>query len=186
MRETEPIRSNLAPREYPINAIEASNLLTQRQTEVMKLLAHGLSHKDVAEALNLQTGIVMNDSTALHRKFGTGTKVELVLKALEIGMVDTTELVRPEFDPSVFSRLTPRERKITELITEGLTNKEIAYQLGISEQAVKNCLVIIFDKTNLQGRVNLTVGFLEARRIAEEQNGEDEQSAREIQIFPSS
>jgi FixJ family two-component response regulator len=36
-----------------------------------------------------------------------------------------------------YSSLTPREREVMGLVVEGLLNKQIAYELGISEVTVK-------------------------------------------------
>lgn len=48
--------------------------------------------------------------------------------------------------------LTRREQSIVELIEKGLSNKEIAVQLGIEVSTVKNHVHNILDKLNLQDR----------------------------------
>jgi DNA-binding NarL/FixJ family response regulator len=49
--------------------------------------------------------------------------------------------------------LTGRERQVLELLAGGLANKEIAFQLKISENSVKNHLRNILEKLHLQNRV---------------------------------
>lgn len=49
--------------------------------------------------------------------------------------------------------LTGRERQVLELLAGGLANKEIAFQLKISENTVKNHLRNILEKLHLQNRV---------------------------------
>jgi DNA-binding NarL/FixJ family response regulator len=50
------------------------------------------------------------------------------------------------------SPLTPREEQILQLIAEGLTNKEIAQQLYLQPQTVKNYVHLILQKLNLRSR----------------------------------
>lgn len=52
--------------------------------------------------------------------------------------------------------LTTREREILNWVAAGMTNKEIATQLGISDQTVKNHLKNILQKLHLENRVQLT------------------------------
>lgn len=53
--------------------------------------------------------------------------------------------------------LTPREREILNSITAGLSNREIAESLGLSEQTVKHHLSNIFDKTGTSTRLELAL-----------------------------
>jgi DNA-binding NarL/FixJ family response regulator len=54
---------------------------------------------------------------------------------------------------STVQALTARERQVLELLAGGLANKEIAFQLKISENTVKNHLRNILEKLHLQNRV---------------------------------
>jgi DNA-binding NarL/FixJ family response regulator len=56
---------------------------------------------------------------------------------------------------SAARRLTLREREITELIRQGLKNREIAERMGITAGTVKVHLMHVFEKTGLRGRVQL-------------------------------
>lgn len=51
--------------------------------------------------------------------------------------------------------LTPREKEILLLITEGITNKQIAEQLFIAENTVKNHIKNLLEKLGLENRVQL-------------------------------
>lgn len=57
------------------------------------------------------------------------------------------------------ANLTERETEIAGLIGKGLTNLEIAEQLGISERTVKAHLSSIYRKTNVQGRLQLALSL---------------------------
>src|SRR6201987_3538243 len=50
-------------------------------------------------------------------------------------------------------RLSPKELAIINCITQGKRNKEIAYQLGTSEQVIKNYLRKIYDKLGVSDRL---------------------------------
>ncbi len=62
--------------------------------------------------------------------------------------------------------LTPRERSVLKAVFEGLTNKEIAGNMQISESSVKAVLQQLFDKTGVRTRSQLV-------RIAIEQHAGD-------------
>jgi two-component system, NarL family, nitrate/nitrite response regulator NarL len=49
--------------------------------------------------------------------------------------------------------LTPREQEVLRCLSEGLSNREIAERLGISQHTVKNYLFHIFDKLGVSSRV---------------------------------
>lgn len=54
-------------------------------------------------------------------------------------------------------KLTPREVEVLKLIAEGLSNKEIAGRLSISEKTVKNHINNIFSKLHLYDRTQATL-----------------------------
>jgi len=53
--------------------------------------------------------------------------------------------------------LTPKELSIIALLTEVMTNKEIAKDAGTTENMVKNYLRVIFDKTGMFSRLELAL-----------------------------
>jgi DNA-binding NarL/FixJ family response regulator len=53
------------------------------------------------------------------------------------------------------SLLSEREQQVLRLVSEGLTNKEIAKTLNLSEHTVKNYLFRMFDKLGVSTRVEL-------------------------------
>ncbi len=58
--------------------------------------------------------------------------------------------------------ITQREQEICTLMVEGLTNKQIAQKLYISEGTVKNYISNIYDKTGIHDRVKLIVALKES------------------------
>ena len=59
--------------------------------------------------------------------------------------------------------LTARELQIAEAVAQGRGNREIAGQLGITEQTVKNHLTSIFEKVGVASRLQLALVFLQER-----------------------
>lgn len=59
-----------------------------------------------------------------------------------------------------FVPLSPREAEILEYVTKGLSNKEIAQKLGISQQTVKNHMTSILNKLNVHDRTQAAVTAL--------------------------
>jgi DNA-binding NarL/FixJ family response regulator len=53
--------------------------------------------------------------------------------------------------------LTKRERQVAKAVADGLSNREIAARLSISERTVKARLTSVFQKLNVRDRVQLAL-----------------------------
>jgi DNA-binding NarL/FixJ family response regulator len=53
--------------------------------------------------------------------------------------------------------LTPREQQVVALVAEGLSNRDIARELDLSEHTIKKYLFRIFDKLGISSRVELVL-----------------------------
>jgi DNA-binding NarL/FixJ family response regulator len=62
-----------------------------------------------------------------------------------------------EEDDQFFAPLSPREMEILELVIQGMSNREIAYHLGISHQTVKNHMTSILSKLGVADRTQAAV-----------------------------
>lgn len=60
--------------------------------------------------------------------------------------------------------LTPREHEIAEVVAQGQSNLEVAYNLNISERTVKAHLSSIYAKTGTGNRLNLALLFNQANK----------------------
>jgi two-component system, NarL family, nitrate/nitrite response regulator NarL len=60
-------------------------------------------------------------------------------------------------------QLSRRQLRIAELVALGFKSREIANQLGITHQVVRNYLSKIYDKVGVHNRVELALWY-EARR----------------------
>lgn len=76
----------------------------------------------------------------------------------QMGLV--VEALASSHGPSAFNaqgveQLSRREMEVVTSVAQGLTNREIAKQLGLSEHTVKNYLFRIYDKVGVSSRVEL-------------------------------
>lgn len=72
-------------------------------------------------------------------------------------------------DPA-FGSLSPRERNILSLMTEGLSNAEIGARLATSEKTVRNQVSNLFDKLGVWSRAQAIV-FARDRGFRSDQPG---------------
>lgn len=63
-----------------------------------------------------------------------------------------------------FQLLSHQERRVVAFLAEGMTNKEIGDQLGLTEKTVKNYLATIFGKLNIARRAQAAALYVEAGR----------------------
>jgi two-component system, NarL family, nitrate/nitrite response regulator NarL len=79
-----------------------------------------------------------------------------------------TSLTNPRSQP----RLSQKELSIITCITQGKRNKEIAYQLGTTEQVIKNYLRKIYDKLGVSDRLELALYCLH-HQLHQRSNGNE-------------
>jgi DNA-binding NarL/FixJ family response regulator len=73
---------------------------------------------------------------------------------------------RASADPAAaLSQLTMRQLEIVRLLSQGLTNKEIARSLGIAEQTVANHLKTTFDKLGVHSRAGAAWVYLHGQPL---------------------
>ncbi len=82
-------------------------------------------------------------------------------------------LVTPEVNENdmvgarVRDRLTPKELRIVALVVQGYKNKDIATELGTTEQVIKNYLRNVYDKIGVSDRLELALFTIHHRILAE-------------------
>jgi two-component system response regulator DevR len=64
---------------------------------------------------------------------------------------------------SIFTLLSPQEKRVLDLVVQGRTNKEIAEKLGLSENTVKNYLANVFEKMHVRRRSQAAALYLQAQ-----------------------
>jgi len=93
--------------------------------------------------------------SAIRLVYGGNTVMQDVVLGKLIEGLGTTK--RSTIDKSLFSE---RELGVMELIAKGLSNREIAKQLFISEGTAKNYITSILNKTDLEHRTQVAIYYL--------------------------
>lgn len=67
---------------------ESEELLSERQTEILQMIADGLSTKQVARELGITQKTVHNHLNAIYRRLDTQSLTHAVLSAVRLGIID--------------------------------------------------------------------------------------------------
>ena len=153
-----------------MDGIEATKEIVSRNLGKVLILTTFDDDDLVRQALAAGAkGYLIKNHTPEHLKqmiksvyFGTGVMEENILESLTGQAAEKTEGSSAEgFDESVYSA---RELEIIKAVAEGLSNKEIAEKLFISEGTVKNYITTILSKEGLSHRTALAVYYLTGRK----------------------
>lgn len=136
------------------------------------------SIRSVDPSINAVILTSYDDDEALFAAIMAGASGYILKQILGVDLVDVVRKVadgQSLLDPSVTQRvlerirsggrsepdelqaLTPQERRILELITEGMTNRQIGEQLFLAEKTVKNYVTSILSKLGMQRRTQAAV-----------------------------
>ncbi len=69
------------------SSLEQPDPLTERETEILRLMAGGYSNKEIADALSVAEGTVKNHVSNVLSKMGVRDRTRAVLKAFEAGVL---------------------------------------------------------------------------------------------------
>jgi LuxR family maltose regulon positive regulatory protein len=67
---------------------------------------------------------------------------------------------RPRPRPTAGAGISLREHQVLDLLSQGLSNKEIGHQLDVSQFTVKNHLARIFAKLRVRSRTAAVMAYL--------------------------
>ena len=154
-----------------MDGIEATKYIVENDLGKVLILTTFDDNDLVKQALqNGAKGYLIKNHTPDHLKQmiksvynGTGVMEESILESLatsepSVGAAGTSA---EGFDASDYSE---RELDIVKAVAEGLSNKEIAAKLFISEGTVKNYITNILSKENLSHRTALAVYYLTGKK----------------------
>ncbi|MBS0583425.1 MAG: response regulator transcription factor [Proteobacteria bacterium] len=84
---TQRLLSGLERMQNDFVSLERPDPLTDRETEILRLMAGGYSNKEIANSLTVAEGTVKNHVSNILSKLGVRDRTRAVLKAFEIGIV---------------------------------------------------------------------------------------------------
>lgn len=95
---------------------------------------------------------------AIEALYAPANRQQLMEQADAVGMDQVTNAADVRTQPRERPRtLTKREQEIVQLVGQGLSNKDIAYALSISDSMVRHHMTNIFDKVGVSNRQKLMV-----------------------------
>jgi DNA-binding NarL/FixJ family response regulator len=84
---TQRLMAGVARMQNSFTSLEQPDPLTERETEILRLLSGGYSNKEIANSLKVAEGTVKNHVSNILSKLGVRDRTRAVLKALEMGIV---------------------------------------------------------------------------------------------------
>ena len=94
---------------------------------------------------------------------------------LEAYRAQAAQLMSPKQKP----RLSEKEFNIISLVTQGMRNKEIAVEVGTTEQVIKNYLRKIYDKLGVADRLELALYCIHHQLLKNRPEAKPETAAKE-------
>lgn len=124
--------------------------LSERELEVAALAAEGFTNRHIAQSLFLSERTVQVHLGRAMRALGVAHRSALP------AALGGWESLSDEEQPA----LTPRQREVSELIHQGLTNAEIAARMHVSVKTVEKHVASIFERWSVTSRTAIS------RRVA--------------------
>lgn len=137
-----------------VDGIQATRLIKKQYPKVRIMMLTTFQDKQCiqmalqagAESYLLKTDKIADIAQKLRILYaGTAVLDSEVLKSLTTPAITAVE------------KLTPREQDVLNLVSQGLTNKEIGKQLFLSEGTVRNIVSVIMDKLGAKNRTQLSL-----------------------------
>ena len=120
--------------------------LTPSELAVARLVASGVTNREAAERLFLSPHTVSTHLRHAFTKLGIRSRVQLVrLVAEHEGAAELP-----------WDELTPAQRRVAELVAEGLSNQEVAERLVVSSHTVATHLRHAYVKLGVRTRTELS------------------------------
>jgi len=127
--------------------------------QIVDLLLQGCDNPEIAKQLNMPERTVKARFNRMFLRFGITSGI----KRVKLATVLYRRQLRLRSKKSEQAPPADRERRIIELVAQGLQNRDVADEIGTTEDVVKNSLRAVYDKLGLWNRVELALWY-QARR----------------------
>jgi two-component system response regulator DegU len=148
-----------------MNGIEALRIIKSQGDKIkVIMLTVENDRKTISEAINIGAdGYMLKDSagTEIVNAIRTVHKSEKYIDKSLVSIFFSDMKINNKKASNVLDKLSKREIEVLIKISKGLSNKEIAEQLYLSEKTIKNYATNIFRKINVEDRVNATIIAIE-------------------------
>ncbi|MBI3722292.1 MAG: helix-turn-helix transcriptional regulator, partial [Fimbriimonas ginsengisoli] len=140
-----------------LDSEDIERLKPLREEATFQILILGESAEAV-DKMNLPYDKVMPTST---------TRQKLYRLVRDLGSRDARHRYMVRERPPIYGMvtvLTPREHEISLKVAEGLSNRDIAQDLGLAEQTVKNLVSVVMRKMGCKNRVQVALRLAKAKQ----------------------
>jgi DNA-binding NarL/FixJ family response regulator len=142
-----------------VNGIEATRRIV-RESPHIRILIITMFEDDASVFTAMRAGArgyVLKDAEKAEmlraiRAVGSGEAI--FSPAIAVRLIDFFAAPKPDAVPDAFPDLTEREREILDLIAQGKSNADIANQLVLSPNTVRNYVSNIFSKLQVADRAH--------------------------------
>ena len=141
-----------------IDGIAATKLIKERFSNVQIMMLTTFDDKpNIQQALAAGAGGYLLKTDRIADIAG---KLRTLVGGAGVLDVEVLQKLTQQVNPKL-ERLTPRENDIARLVAQGMTNKEIAGQLFLSEGTVRNNIVVIMEKLEVSNRTQLGIEYFQ-------------------------
>ena len=139
-----------------VDGIAATRLIKQRYPDIRIMMLTTFDDKpNIQQALSAGADGYLIKTDKISDIAG---KLRIMMDGTGVLGADVLKKLAASENPAL-GQLTQRERDIARLVAQGLTNKEIATQLFLSEGTVRNNIVVIMEKLEVTNRTQLGIVY---------------------------
>jgi len=135
-----------------VDGISATRVIKDRYPEMKVMILTTFDDKmNIQQALSVGADgyLIKTDQVA-----DIAGKLRILMNGTSV--LDTSVLQSlTKKENSIMETLTPREKDLFRLVAQGMTNSEIADQLFLSPGSIRNKLIILMKKLNVENRTQL-------------------------------